>query len=148
MAVELREITPENFDECIRMSVSETQSGYVATNLMSIAQSKVYPTLNVRAVYDGEEMVGFVMYGFDPDENKYSLVRLMVDASKQGKGFGRQATMRVIEDLRNTEACDAVYLSYVPENTEAEKLYSSIGFERTGETDQESGEIVMRYTIR
>lgn len=148
MAVELRDITPANFDECIRLSVSETQSGYVATNLMSIAQSKVYPTFNVRAVYDGDEMVGFVMYGFDPDQKKYSLARLMVDASKQGKGYGRQATMRVIEELRNTDACEAVYLSYVPGNTEAEKLYESIGFEKTGETDDASGEVVMRYSIK
>lgn len=147
MPVELREITPKNFDECIRLSVSETQSGYVATNLMSIAQSKVFPDLNVRAIYDGEEMVGFVMFGFDQDENKHSLFRLMVDESKQGKGYGRAATRMVLEELRSEESCDSVYLSFVGGNISAERLYESIGFERTGEIDEQSGEIIMRYSF-
>lgn len=143
MAVELREVTSRNFDKCIRLSVSETQSGYVATNLMSIAQSKVYPDLDVRAVYDDEEMVGFVMYGLDHDEGKYFLVRLMVDESKQGRGYGRQATMRVIEELRNNEECDAVYLYCVPDNESAMALYHSLGFEKTGKIHHESGELEM-----
>jgi hypothetical protein len=36
-------------------------------------------------------------------------------------------------------------LSFVPENTGAEKLYKSVGFERTGELNE--GEVVMRYVI-
>lgn len=35
---------------------------------MSIAQAKIYPTANPLAVYHKDEMVGFVMFGFDPDE--------------------------------------------------------------------------------
>ncbi len=145
MAVDLRAVTKENFDECIRLSVSETQSGYVATNLMSIAQSKVYPSLETRAVYDDDRMVGFVMYGFDPDEERHSLVRLMIDEKSQGKGYGRGATMRVLDEMRRTAGCASVYLSFVQGNEGAERLYESVGFARTGETDSESGEIIMRY---
>jgi len=147
MAVELKDVTRENFDECIRLSVSESQSGYVATNLMSIAQSKVYPSLKTCAVYDDEKIVGFVMYGLDPDEGRYTLVRLMIDEKEQGKGYGREAARRVLEDLRNTEGCGSVFLSFVQENDAAERLYASIGFERTGETDPESGEIIMKYVF-
>lgn len=148
MAIELRDVTAENFDECIRMDVAETQSGYVATNLMSIAQSKVYPTLEVRAVYDGDEMVGFVMYGFDPDDNRHTLVRLMIEKSKQGKGYGRAATRLVLDELRSQNDCDSVYLSFVSGNIPAERLYESLGFERTGEIDETSGEIIMRYAFQ
>lgn len=145
MAVELREVTKDNFEECIRLSVSETQSGYVATNLMSIAQSKVCPSLETRAVYDDGRMVGFVMYGFDPDEERHSLVRLMIDEKSQGKGYGRGATLKVLEELRQTAGCASVYLSFVQGNEDAEKMYESVGFAKTGETDAESGEIIMRY---
>jgi diamine N-acetyltransferase len=90
-------------------------------------------------------MVGFVMYGLDTDDGRHYLVRLMVDEKHQGRGFGRSAALAVIEELRQTDGCDAVYLSFVPENTGAERLYQSIGFARTGEINE--GEIVMRLAI-
>ena len=146
MSVSLRQITPENFDECINLKVAAGQENFVAPNVKSIAQSKVYPTMNISAVYDSDEMVGFVMFGFDPDDEKYYLVRLMVDEKHQGKGYGKAATLAVISQLKQTEGCGELYLSFVPENAGAERLYKSVGFERTGEISQ--GEIVMRFQMR
>ena len=145
MAVKLREITPENFRECIDLKVSAAQNSFVASNLMSIAQSKIYPTRQTFAVYDNDKMVGFVMYGFDPDDRRYYLGRLMIDERFQGQGYGRATVLEVIERLKQIEDCREVYLSFVPENTTAEALYKSVGFERTGELNH--GEIVMRYII-
>jgi diamine N-acetyltransferase len=147
MNVRLREITPENFKRCIELKVAEAQAGFVAPNVMSIAQSKIYPTYRPCAVYDGDEMVGFAMFGLDPDDGKFYLGRLMIDARHQGKGYGKAATLAVIDELRKNEACCEVYLSFVPDNEGAEKLYLSCGFERTGETS-ESGEIVMRFKVK
>jgi len=141
--VELRDITRANFDECIQLKVAADQAGFVADNLMSIAQSKVLPNLEVKAVYHGEEMVGFVMYGLESENGRYYLVRLMVGEKHQGKGHGRAATLAVIERLSAEDGCDEVYLSFVPENAVAEKLYDSIGFVKTGEIDE--GEIVMKF---
>ena len=145
MNVTLREITPENFKECINLKVSDAQTSFVASNVASIAQSKVYPAMNPMAVYAETEMVGFVMSGFDADENRFYLVRLMIDERFQGRGYGRAATLAFIEKMRKNEDCREIYLSFVPENTGAEALYKSIGFERTGDIDD--GEIVMRYVM-
>ena len=144
--VRLEPITPENFKECISLKVADAQANFVASNLMSIAQAKIYPTANPFAVYAGEKLVGFVMYGFDTDEEHYYLGRLMIDEKHQGKGFGKAATLEVIERMKEIEDCREIYLSFVPENTGAEKLYSSVGFERTGKIS-ESGEVVMRFVI-
>lgn len=146
MSISLREITPENFKECINLNVSEAQTNFVASNLMSIAQAKIYPTANPFAVYAGEKLVGFVMYGFDEDDQHFYLGRLMIDEKHQGKGFGKAATLEVIRRMKEIKDCREIYLSFVPENTAAEKLYTSVGFERTGESS-ESGEIVMRFVI-
>lgn len=146
MSVSLREITPENFQECINLKVGDGQEKFVATNLMSIAQAKIYPTSNPFAVYDKDEMVGFVMYGFDTDDERFYLVRLMIDAQHQGKGYGRAATLEVIEQMKQIEDCREIFLSFVPENTGAERLYKSVGFERTGEISDD-GEVVMRFVI-
>lgn len=146
MNVTLREITPQNFRECIDLKVADGQEKFVATNVTSIAQTKIYPTYNPLAVYHEDQMVGFVMYGFDPDDEKFYLGRLMIDAQHQGKGYGKAATLAVIERLRQNENCREIYLSFVPENTGAEKLYSSVGFERTGEIS-EHGEVVMKFSL-
>ena len=146
MSVSLREITPENFKECVDLKVSDAQKTFVAPNVMSIAQSKIlFPQANTMAVYAGDEIVGFVMYGLDTDDNQYYLGRLMIDEKHQGKGYGRAATLEVIERLKQNEDCKEIYLSFAPENENAEKLYKSIGFERTGELN--GSEIVMRYVI-
>ncbi|HSK71952.1 MAG TPA: GNAT family N-acetyltransferase [Pyrinomonadaceae bacterium] len=145
--VRLEEITPQNFKECINLKVANGQEKFVASNVMSIAQSKVYPTHLPFAVYADDEMVGFVLCGLDEEEERYYLGRLMIDEKHQGKGYGRAATLAVIEKLKQNENCDEIYLSFAPENTVAENLYKSIGFERTGEFN-EGGEIMMRYQVR
>ena len=146
MNVTLREITPQNFSEVINLDVSEDQKHFVAPNVTSIAQSKVcFPDAFPLAVYNDDEPVGFVMYGYDREDEKYYLGRLMIDAKHQGKGYGKAATLEVIRRMREIEDCDAIYLSFVPENAGAEKLYSSVGFERTGALNGD--EIVMRYDL-
>jgi diamine N-acetyltransferase len=142
MNVSLREITPENFKQCVNLKVAEGQEKFVASNVMSIAQSKVYPTHLPFAVYAGEEIVGFVLYGFDEEEKRFYLGRLMIDEKHQGKGYGRAATLEVIERLKQIEDCTEIYLSFVPENKNAEKLYESIGFARTGERRRRDNDAV------
>ncbi len=145
MNVSLREITPENFKDCINLKVADDQTMFVAPNVISIAQCVIYPKAKPMAVYANDEMVGFARFGFDDDDGRYYLGRLMIDEKFQGKGFGKAATLAVIEELKKNEDCKEIYLSFYPENTNAERLYKNIGFERTGEISQ--GEIVMRYVV-
>ena len=142
MKVTLKDIDRENFKRCIKLEVNEDQKNFVATNVFSIAQSKVEPAFNVQAVYDGDEMVGFVMYGWDEEEGCHCLARLMVDRGHQGKGYGRAATEAVIERLRAEPGCKQVVLSVNPANANARALYESLGFVKTGEVSH--GEEVMR----
>lgn len=146
MNVTLREITPDNFQECIDLKVGDGQETFVASNVKSIAQAKIYPSAVPLAVYHDDVMVGFSMHGFDADDQRYYLIRLMIDEKQQGKGYGKAAVRRIIERMREINDCREIYLSFVPDNTAAEKLYQSIGFERTGEIS--AGEIVMRYDLK
>ena len=144
MAVELREISKDNWRECIKLKTSDEQTGFVAPNLFSIAQSKVEPYLLPLAIYDGEVMVGFIMYGRDPADNCYCVARLMIDERHQGKGYGRAAMLEAIKRMRAKPDCHEIALSIEPENAVAEKLYESLGFRKTGEVI--GGEVVMRLS--
>ncbi|MBC7932442.1 MAG: GNAT family N-acetyltransferase [Rubrivivax sp.] len=142
MAVTLRDVNKENFNRCVKLEVREDQKSFVASNVYSIAQSKVEPAYVPWAVYDGDEMVGFVMYGYDEDDGCHCIARVMIDKSQQGKGYGRAAMEEVVRRLRATPDCREVALSIEPENEVAQKLYESLGFKKTGVVTQ--GEEVMR----
>ena len=60
--MELREINMKNFRECIDLKVSDSQKGFVASNMYSLAEAKADNVSNPYAIYDGEQMVGFIMY--------------------------------------------------------------------------------------
>lgn len=144
--IELREIDLQNFNECVNLKVADSQTSFVATNVMSIAQSKVCPTAIPMAIYANDEMVGFTLFGFlEKDYGKYHLFRLMIDEKYQGKGYGTAAARAVIEIMRKDKECREIYLSFVPENVPAQRLYESVGFQITGELNE--GEIVMKFVV-
>ena len=142
MKITLREINKDNFRQCIKLETFEEQKNFVASNVFSIAQSKVEPYLLPLAIYHDEEAVGFIMYGPDPEEDCYCVARLMIDKNHQGKGYGRAAMLEAIRRMRAEPDCHEIALSFEPENTGAEKLYESLGFKKTGEVIE--GEVVMR----
>ena len=144
-SVTLRDITRDNFKQCIKLEVRDDQKTFVATNVFSIAQSKVEPTYIPQAVYHDEEMVGFCMYGYDPEDDCYGVGRLMIDKHHQGKGYGRAAIVEAIRRMREQPDCREIALSVEPENTSAQKLYESLGFVKTGEVVH--GEEVMRLKV-
>jgi Acetyltransferases len=141
LAVELRDITVENWEECIALSVSAAQRGMVAPNVYSIAQAKVQPECVPLAVYDGSTMVGFVMYALDRDDGNWWIYRLMIDERYQGKGYGRAALTSAIDRIRREPGCTKIVVSLKPNNAVARRLYRSLGFVETGQ--QVGGEDVM-----
>jgi len=145
MTMTLREITRDNWLQCVRLTVAPEQEAFVASNGASLAQSKYEPEWIPLALYDDEEMVGFVMYGVNREEGKYWILRVMVDRRYQGQGYGRAAMRLLLERLRAIPGCDEVAISYEPENEVARRLYASCGFRETGEILE--GETVARLTF-
>lgn len=83
MSVTLREINRDNWKECIKLKSSETQVNFVASNVYSLLESKFEPSFFPLAIYNNEAMVGFVMYGLDPDDGSWWVIRLMVAQEHQ-----------------------------------------------------------------
>ena len=132
--ITLEEVTGENWRACVQLKVRADQENFVASNVFSLAQSKYEPGLVPLAVYDGETMIGFVMYNEHPDEpGKYFIYRVMIGADFQGKGYGRATMQALIERMQALPNCQEIVLSYEPENAVAERLYESLGFRKTGQ---------------
>jgi len=147
MNIELREITRDNWRDCVRLKVAPGQEQFVASNAVSLAQSKYEPESVPLAAYDGDTMVAFVMY--HPEDYGVSklwyIERLMVGQQFQGKGYGRAAMEALIAHLRAVPGYSAILISFVPGNEAAQSLYAGLGFVDTGEI--EDGERVYRLAL-
>lgn len=145
MGVDLRPVTRDNFRGVVQTKVAPDQEDFVARNLYSVAQAHVEPTWTPLAIYADGEPVGFAMYGHDPDADQWWIIRFMIGADHQGKGYGGRALKLLIDLIAERHAAREVYLGYVPGNAVAEGMYARAGFAPTGEV--EDGEIVARLRV-
>jgi diamine N-acetyltransferase len=141
--VELREITQDSLRAVLDLAVDPEQEPYVATNARSIAEAHFEPRAWFRAVYADDDPVGFVMAFRDPPK-EFWVWRFMIDASHQGKGYGRRALELLVGEARQ-DGVKEIKLSYHPGERSPHAFYTRLGFVDTGEVDD--GEIVMRLTL-
>jgi len=148
----LREITTANWKTCLDLQVWPDQENYVASNGYSLAQAAYEPEAKWTplGIYCDETMVGFLMYG-QPDYpdlggRLWEICRLLVDKNHQQKGYGRTAMVEAIRRISSHADCESIYICYNPENSVAEALYASLGFEHTGKIHDE--EIVMCLPVK
>jgi diamine N-acetyltransferase len=146
--VRLDAITKDNVRDVFDLEVAPAQAGFVATNAWSLAQAYAeYPIAWPRAVVADDLVVGFLMLEIDPDEEdgrQFWLWRLMIDAAHQRRDHGTAALELAVDHLRSLGASD-LYTSWVPGADGPEGFYTTLGFEPTGELDDD--EIVARLDL-
>jgi N-acetyltransferase len=155
--IRLVEIDADNLVKLHRLNAGAVGQFMVAPNGMSVAQAAYSNNAWPRAVYAGDEPVGFVML-FDPtldlDAAKMKgepldvlyIWRLMIDFKHQGKGYGEQVIQRVVERAKSMPAINEVRLSYVMSDGSAKPFYERCGFRDTGKIDD--SEMEMSLPIR
>lgn len=144
-AVTLREVTAETVPAICKLQVRPEQQAFVASNAFSIAQAHFDPKAWFRAIYAGEEPVGFVMLSLDEKTPEYCIWRFMIDARHQGRGYRRAALELAIDAIRGRPGATEVLLSYVPAPGSPEAFYRQAGFQPTGQILE--GEVVMKRLL-
>ncbi|HQR19963.1 MAG TPA: GNAT family N-acetyltransferase [Burkholderiaceae bacterium] len=150
MAIELREVTRATVAAVCKLDAGDG-GRQVAPNAMSIAQAYFAPEAWFRAIYDGDEPVGFVML-YDhtlseaPEEREFFLWRLMIDHRHQGRGYGHAAVERLVEHVRTRPGAERLLVSHVKSAERVARFYESLGFRYTGREDE--GELVMARELR
>ena len=143
--IKLREITRDNFDDCLFLNVNKTQEDFVASTMYSLAEAKVFTENIPLAIYHDNTMVGFLMYQSDYNDGAYWITRLLIDKKYQKLGYGTEAMKLIIPLIIEENKTDTILISFDPENLVVEKLYLSLGFKHTGRIEDE--EVVMEYKI-
>jgi len=147
-AVRLENVTARNWRAVARLKLAPQQHDLVASNLYSIAQSKFDPNAHPRAVYAGKVLVGFLMYDVWDTKEKIreaSIYRFMIDREHQGKGYGRAALARALDEIKADPVVRKVSVGYMPENPVAKAFYASFGFAEAGK--DEDGEIIAELKL-
>ena len=149
--VTLREITDANRDAVAALRVRPGQDVFVAGVEESIREAAETPEGApwYRAIYAGDEPVGFVMLSWNVTPQPgiigpWFLWRLLIDHRFQGRGYGREALSRIVE-LISAEGATELLTSYQPGEGEPWPFYEMFGFVPTGEID--GTEIVLRLDL-
>jgi diamine N-acetyltransferase len=139
--VQLKPLTRFTWEKATQLKLHDYQEDFMPSVLFSIAQSK-FENLFPFGIFEGEEMVGFIMYGeFD---GICWISRIMIDMAHQERGIGRLALLQMLDNLRSQPRCKEIRTSFDRKNALAEYFFKSVGFEQIGEGLDK--EIVMRWS--
>ena len=152
--ITLRPVTSNNLRALIRLSetLTESQSHCVAPNAVSVAQAHVSESAWMRAIYLGDEPIGFVMVDLTEDDRvpasdrpAVGLWRFMIGGPWQRKGYGRQVLDQLVSHFAS-RGVRTMYTSVVLEEPEGPYgFYLQYGFTDTGV--KEENEEVLRLAL-
>ncbi|WP_217576302.1 GNAT family N-acetyltransferase [Mesorhizobium sp. GbtcB19] len=108
------------------------QQGFVASNAESLAEARQDDEAIARAVVAAGRVVGFLMYSAPEDDDEAIIYRFMIDRREQGKGLGRAAVAKALEEIARLSHVRRVLICYEPENEAARRLYAGFGFVEQG----------------
>jgi diamine N-acetyltransferase len=149
--VEFREITDANRAAVSAVKVRPDQDQFVGGVVQSMEEAAATPhgAPWYRAIYAGDEPIGFVMLSWNVTPSPgiigpWFLWRLLIDERHQRRGFGRAALSQVVEIVRGQGATELL-TSYQPGDGEPWPFYEKFGFVPTGEI--EGTEIVLSFDL-
>lgn len=134
--IHLEKVEGNNYRQFTRLKVKDEQKKYVASNLGILAKAfAYYNDSTVYGIYNNASAVGLALIREHQDDNCYIFDQLMIDEKYQGNGFGKKATELILNDLKNKSKHNKILLCYVDGDDAAKNLYTSFGFEHTGDIE-------------
>lgn len=129
--VSLRPVTSSNVRAMCDLRTTPEQRSLVGPAAYTVAESAYEPDGTLTAIYADDVPVGI---GYvDTESDTPYLVRFMIDAGAQARGFGAAAVELLCERLR-AEAWSALEVTFVPKVGGAQGFWERLGFTDTGRT--------------
>lgn len=139
--LKLIEVTEENWLDLRRLSVSDTQKGFLDSALGILARGYVYRHNRARVIgiADDGTMIGVALVrDLDDEPACYDLQQFMIDARFQGKGCGTAALRMLLSELKKERKYDCVEVCVKKNDAAALRVYEKVGFVDTGYIDEEA----------
>lgn len=142
--IRLRQVDAGNVRAICDLRLASGQDTYVAPAATTIAEAHYEPHGWMRAIHYGDLPVGLAYVEVDEDRATAKLVRMMLGADHQGRGYGRRAFGLIVEEMRALDMTQLL-VSYVPGPAEPRGFYTGLGFADTGRV--EHGEPVLQLRL-
>lgn len=143
--VRLRPVDAVAREAVLALALGDDQLDLVASNAESLEEADDDPDARPRAIVAGDRVVGFLMWEAPAGETWANVYRFMIDRREQGRGYGRAALSRLIEEISALPEIETIEICYMPDNDGARRLYASAGFVEEG--IDEDGEIIARLDL-
>lgn len=141
--ITLHQVSADNWQDVVKLSVSPGSNAFVADPCYYLALCTYGGIWNPLVICLGDQVIGFMMWAFDTEENSCWLGGFIIDQNHQRQGYGRRALQAAVDLLSKQHGYGHFALSYQPNNTPAKNLYASFGFSETDEWAE--NEQVARY---
>ncbi len=146
-------INDVNREAVLALRVAQAQERFVSTVRVSLAEAAEHPRRRpwYRAVYAGDEPVGFVMLSWNVEPRPPEIIgpwllwKLLIDERHQGRGYG-SAVVRQVAALVHAEGATELLTSYEPGPGGPAGFYQRLGFLPTGDVD-DHGEVILRLAL-
>lgn len=133
--MEFRAIDKSNYWDCMNLQLAKGQEHFVADNKQSLVEACYEEGLYPLGIYQGDTMVGFVLYDYDEAFPGWSMSRFMIGEQYQGKGYGKQAALEFLDYFQQRHSADRIYISVSLDNAAARSLYTGLGFQELSEIE-------------
>lgn len=144
--IRLERVNEQNYQKLFALELADNQKEFVSSNMKSLAQAWVYyDRARPYAIINGNDVVGFIMFDYKPDEKKAEVWRFMIGKEFQGKGYGTEALSAAVRFIASEKLFTTLQINYVEGNLPAKHLYEKLGFRETGE--MEGNETVMKLDL-
>lgn len=150
MNISIRDVTQENVQDILKLSVRELQASFIETTEQCLEEAEECSIYKPVGLYSDDCLIGFAMYGFFPEEMENGRVwldRFLIDSRYQGFGYGTIMLEALIQKLVIEFSCTQIYLSVFEENRAAIHLYQKFEFRFNGEFDLKNERIMMKNII-
>ncbi|MCL1144917.1 GNAT family N-acetyltransferase [Shewanella sp. 10N.261.52.F9] len=149
-ALSIQTIDITNRQTVLALELNKDQNDFIESISDCLLEAKEDPRFTPVALYYGEDIAGFAMFGqfeeceqltvdeqtTQANKNPSSRVwfdRFLIDKRFQGKGLGKGFAKLLLTALFDRFKCKQIHLSVYPNNVNAIALYQQLGFEFTGE---------------
>jgi len=144
--IELVRIDENNFIQAFNLKLGTDQEHFVSNPTRSLAQAYVYYNQCIPfGIFNDGTMVGYMMVIYDYDLEEYNIWHMMIDIAYQHQGFGELALKKCLDFIASKPfgQSNKVVLTCNKDNTIAQLLYRKLGFQETGNEDEDEIELAL-----
>jgi diamine N-acetyltransferase len=143
--ITLRDVSKDNYKALLLLEVSVEQEKYVSSISKSLASAYVYrDCIYPFAIYNGEELIGFIMTRYNQEYNNHFIWQFMIDKKYQKKGYGTKAIVELIDWIISHFDCPNIITTVIEGNMYVEQMYKKLGFKQMGELENGETDFILK----